>query len=214
MEINVKRFLDLLKEENQRQNLISRQAGQAEMERHVQDSLEGQAWIKEGLEVVDIGSGAGFPGLVLAMTCPQARFTLIEADLKKSGFLEAVIKELGLKNVQVIRERVEKLGQDKRWREGYDLCTSRAVASVRILLEYGLPLVKPGGRLLMWKGINFRQELSEAHNALQTLGGEVEKVITYSLMSSDDRVIVAVKKVRATPDQYPRRIGVPAKKPL
>jgi len=215
MEINVKRFVQLLLEENRKQNLVSRKAGPEELEQHVLDSLQILEWVSlTGLEVVDIGSGAGFPGLILAMACRESRLTLVESDLKKSAFLQEVSKKLGLENVHIVRDRIETVGHDNVHRGKYDLCTSRAVAAMRILLEYGLPLVKPGGTLLMWKGSNYKQEIVEAGKALDILGGEVVDVYQYNLIHERDRAIVAVKKVRATPDQYPRRIGAPTKKPL
>jgi len=215
MEINVNRFLNLLLEENKKQNLVSRKTGPEELQKHIQDCIQVLEWVSlDGLEVIDIGSGAGFPGLVLAITCPQSRVTLVESDLKKSGFLQYVSKELELDNVRVIRERAETLGRDSQHREMYDICTSRAVAAMGVVLEYGIPLVKQNGKVLLWKGNNYQQEITEAKMALKTLRGEVENIYLYNLMLERDRAIVAVKKVKRTPDQYPRRIGAPTKKPL
>jgi 16S rRNA (guanine527-N7)-methyltransferase len=215
MEIYVKRFIQLLFAENEKQNLVSRKAGPDEIEQHVQDSLQLLEWVPlVDLDVIDIGSGAGFPGLILAMACPQSRFTLLESDLKKSGFLQMVIEELGLVNVCVIRERAEVLGQDRQYRNSYDVCTNRAVAAMSVVLEYGIPLVKRGGRVFLWKGRNYQQEIAEAEGALEILGGKVEDVYLYNLMPERDRAIVAVEKVGRTPGQYPRRVGAPAKSPL
>lgn len=215
MNDKIKKFVELLLIENQKQNLISRKTGPEELERHIQDSLQVLTWVPlSDCEVVDIGSGAGFPGLVLAMGRLDCRMTLVESDLKKSSFLQQVSAELGLENVQVIRARVETLGHDEQYRDRYDLCTSRAVAAMKVMLEYGLPLVKLGGKVLLWKGSSHQQEISEAQNALQTLGGEIEAVHPYSLMQERDRALVVVKKVSPTPGQYPRRIGMPTKKPL
>ena len=215
MKDKLKKFAELLLAENQKQNLVSRKAGPEEMERHIQDSLQVLTWFPlTGLEVVDIGSGAGFPGLVLAIGCPECGLTLVETDLKKSSFLQRVSSELGLGNVRVIRARAEILGQDQEYRDRYDICTSRAVAAMRVVLEYGMPLVKVGGRVLLWKGSGYQQEIIEARQAMETLGGEVEAVHLYNLMQDRDRAIVAVKKVQPTPRQYPRRTGAPAKKPL
>jgi len=215
MEIYVKEFIQLLLAENEKQNLISRRAGVEEVKRHIEDSLQVLEWVcLAGTDIVDIGSGAGFPGLILAMACPQSRFTLIEADLKKSSFLELVSKDLGLKNVEVTRERAEVLGQSDYNRARYDFCTSRAVAAMNVVLEYGLPLIKVEGEVLLWKGRHFQQEIDEAEVALEILGGSVEDVYCYNLMDEWDRAIVAVKKVRPTPEKYPRRVGAPSKKPL
>jgi 16S rRNA (guanine527-N7)-methyltransferase len=215
MEIIVKRFIHLLLEENKKQNLVSRKTGPEEIEKHIQDSIQVLDWVPlEGLDVIDIGSGAGFPGLVLAIVCPQSRLTLVESDLKKSDFLHFVGKELGLDNLRVIRERVEILGQSKQHRASYDVCTSRAVAAMRVVLEYGIPLLKPGGKVLLWKGSSYQQEITEAEVALEILGGKIKDVFSYNLMQERDRVIVAVEKVRRTPAKYPRRVGTPAKIPL
>lgn len=215
MEIFVSRFLQLLIEENQHQNLVSRQTSREDLDLHVKDSLEIlQKLSIAGQRIVDIGSGAGFPGLVLAMAEPNCCMTLVESDLKKSDFLREAVTALQIPNVQVIRARVENLGQDSHHRDAYDLCTSRAVAGMRILLEYGLPLVKPRARLFMWKGSNYQQEVFEAQAALETLGGQVADVYPYTLINNQDRAIVVVEKIHPTPPQYPRKVGTPAKRPL
>ena len=215
MEYNVNRYIEMLTLENQRQNLISRKNTAYEIDKHIEDSLK----IREVLDLteeklVDIGSGAGFPGMIIAIACPQTEITLVESDRKKSQFLKEVTSELELTNVQVICARVEELGQDSRYRSNFSLCSSRAVASMNILLEYGLPLVSPGGRLLLWKGRNYQQEIDQAQNALAILGGLLEDVYRYTLMEDRDRAIVIVRKEKPTPEKYPRRVGIPAKRPL
>jgi len=215
MEIYVKRFVQLLLEENKKQNLISRKAGPEEIGQHIQDSVQVLQWVSlADQQVIDIGSGAGFPGLILGMACPESQVTLVESDLKKSAFLQQVCDELELKNVKIIRERIETLGQASGHRNRYDYCTSRAVAAMRVVLEYGIPLVKQDGKLLLWKGSSYQQEIAEAQTALKILGGKVEDVYLYNLLQERDRAIVVVNKVRSTPQQFPRKIGEPAKKPL
>jgi len=215
MEIYVKRYVQLLLEENKKQNLISRRAGLEEIEQHIQDSVEVLKWVSlTDMKVIDIGSGAGFPGLILAMVCPGSEVSLVESDLKKSVFLQHACDELGLKNVKVIRDRVENLGHESGYRDSYDICTSRAVAAMRVVLEYGIPLVMPEGRVLLWKGSGYQQEIAESQMALEVLGGKVEEVHLYNLLHERDRAIVTVRKVRPTPQQFPRRIGAPTKKPL
>jgi len=215
MEYNVNRYIEMLTLENQRQNLISRKNTAYEIDKHIEDSLK----IRDVLDLtreklIDIGSGAGFPGMIIAMACPQAEITLVESDHKKSQFLKEVTREMELTNVEVICTRVEELGQDSRYRSNFSLCSSRAVASMNILLEYGLPLVSPGGRLLLWKGRNYQQEIDQAQNALAILGGLLEDVYRYTLMEDRDRAIVIVRKEKPTPEKYPRRVGIPAKRPL
>lgn len=215
MEYNVNKYKELLCRENAVHNLISRKTGIIELDKHIADSLKALDSIKQpGLKAVDIGTGAGFPGLVLAMARPDWAYTLIESDRKKSQFLMEAGRELGIKSLRVENKRVEELGQDQAFRETFDLCTSRAVATTNILLEYGLPLLREGGRLLLWKGRNYQNELDQAQNALAILGGELEEVATYTLMEEKDRVILIIRKVGVCPDKYPRRTGIPSKRPL
>lgn len=134
--------------------------------------------------------------------------------MKKSEFLQRAVEYLELSNVTVIRNRAEALGRDDDYRDGYDLCTSRAVASMRIMLEYGIPLVKVGGRLLLWKGSHYLSEIDEARQALLILGGCLEAIHQYSLVHEGDRAIVAVRKQYPTPLRYPRKVGTPSKRPL
>lgn len=215
MEINVNIFIDLLVEENQKQNLVSRKASMDELVKHVEDSRAILDFLSlDGLSVIDVGSGAGFPGLILAILCPGTKFTLVEADLKKSQFLHRVTDSLKMTNVKVLRERAETLGRHPAYREKYDICTSRAVAAMNILLEYSIPLVKTDGMVAMWKGSNYEQEIASAQNSLTLLQGKIFRINKYSLVEEGDRVIVLVGKEGSTPKQYPRRNGIPAKRPL
>lgn len=215
MEINVNKFLELLISENEKHNLVSRKTGREELISHVEDSRKLLDFSPiEGKNIIDIGSGAGFPALILAICSPDTHFTLVEADLKKSNFLNQVTEELGLKNIQVVRERVEILGRDAQYRGQYDVCTSRAVAAMNIMLEYGMPLIKTGGKLFLWKGKNYQIEIDQAENALKILRGKVENSYLYNLLEEKDRAIIVVQKEGETPEQYPRRVGIPAKRPL
>ncbi len=216
MEYNVKSFTKLLWRENELHNLVSRKTTPEDLERHIDDSLRLLDFVDltSGTRLVDIGSGAGFPGLILAMARPEVEVTLVESDAKKSQFLNLVREELGLTRVSVVCRRVEELGRDPQWRESFDYCTSRAVAAINIMLEYGLPLIKTDGRLLLWKGRNYPDEMEKAQNALLTLGGVLEDIFHYTLMEELDRVIIALRKTCSTPDKYPRRVGLPSKRPL
>lgn len=200
--------------ENQRINLVSRRAGEEELRMHVADALAAKDLLDlEEMEVVDVGSGAGFPGLVLAMAFPRCRMTLVEADHKKSDFLARMVTELTLSHVTVVCERVEVLGRDPSYRERFDVALARAVAELRVLVEYALPLVKLGGCLLAWKGRNYVNEEMAARVALQETGGEVERIYGYELARLP-RYLMLIRKVRPTPARYPRRPGIPAKRPL
>ncbi|MGR6837268.1 16S rRNA (guanine(527)-N(7))-methyltransferase RsmG [Syntrophomonas erecta] len=213
--VNVTNFKNLLLEENKKQNLVSRRSIYAELDKHIEDSRQLLEHMPIGRQkVIDIGSGAGFPGMILALDCPQAEFTLVESDLKKSRFLKRVVAELNLTNVEVIRNRVEELGRELDYREQFDICTCRAVASMNVILEYGFPLLKVGGKMVQWKGINYQQEIGEAQNALRLLRAEVSGVVRYTLMEDRDRALVVVKKLTTTPEEYPRRTGIPTKRPL
>lgn len=216
MEYNVKGYIQLLLAENQKQNLVSRKNPELEVGKHIRDSMQAIKLVKlsSNSRVIDIGSGAGFPGMVLAIMEPKCQVTLLESDLRKSEFLQMVVDELQLRNVQVLRERAEAAGHAPRMRASYDLATSRAVASAPVLLEYALPFLKVGGRLLMWKSSNYQKEIDEARHALNTLGGEVTEVQTYCLMEGLDRSLVVVEKKFETPEKYPRRVGIPGKRPL
>ncbi len=215
MREKIDQFSTLLLEENEKQNLISRKSGKEELEKHITDSLAVIDFIDmQGKSLFDIGSGAGFPGMILAIASPNTSVTLLESDLKKSSFLQNTAESMQLDHVNVIRMRAEEAGQDPAYREQFDFCSSRAVASINIMLEYGLPLLKEGGQMLLWKGKNYQQEIDEAQRALEVLGGEVENVFFYNLLEERDRVIVVVSKKKKTDQKYPRRTGVPAKRPL
>lgn len=214
MEYIVK-YHELLTAENQRQNLVSRRTLEDEFDKHIQDSLEAlkhSTW--DDLQVADMGSGAGLPGLILAMHCPRAKFTLIESDKKKSEFLRNTCQALELTNVQVVTRRLEELGRDQSCREQFDIVTARAVAAMNILLEYGLPLLKVGGRCWFWKGSQAEEEIRQSRSALEILGARVESVHWYRLMEDRDRALVVVVKEAPTQPEYPRRVGVPSKRPL
>lgn len=215
MEYNVKRYAELVLLENLKQNLVSRKNPTLEVEKHIRDSMEAVKLVDfKNQRIIDIGSGAGFPGMVLALLNPESHVTLLESDMKKSGFLLSVIDELKLSNVQVINERAEIAGRDVRWRGKYNLATSRAVATASVLVEYALPFLKVGGSLLMWKSANYQNELQEAQHAMEKLGGEVIQVFEYCLMEGLDRSLIVVEKHSDTPDKYPRRPGIPGKRPL
>ena len=175
MELYVKEYQTLLLRENEKQNLVSRKTIDEELEKHIADSLALLSFVSwSGERIVDIGSGAGFPGLLLSFADLDNCFTLVESDLKKSGFLQQCVQQLHLPHVQVVRERAEILGQDPSYRETFTVCTSRAVSSIRVMVEYGLPLLKVGGSLYLWKGPKYQEEIDEAAHALYLLGAAVD----------------------------------------
>jgi 16S rRNA (guanine527-N7)-methyltransferase len=165
--------------------------------------------------VIDVGSGAGFPGIPLKIICPAMRLTLVESVGKKAEFLRHTIKVLGLENVNILQERAETLGQMSIHRERYDWAVGRAVAVMTVLAEYLLPLVKVGGKVLAMKGESGPAEAHAAEHAMRLMGGHLRQLIPVTLPTVvEERYLVVVDKVAATPQSYPRRIGVPSKKPL
>jgi 16S rRNA (guanine527-N7)-methyltransferase len=188
--------------------------------RHFLDSLSclkalPRAELTGGARVVDVGTGAGFPGLALKIVCPGMRLTLLEATRKKVTFLEHIVRELELKDVEVVHGRAEMLGQGMPHRERYDWALARAVAEMPTLAEYLLPLVRVGGAALAQKGEGAAAEVHEAEAAIMTLGGRVRQLVPVELRGlAETRYLVVMDKVAATPEKYPRRPGMPRKSPL
>jgi 16S rRNA (guanine527-N7)-methyltransferase len=165
--------------------------------------------------LVDIGSGAGFPGLALKIACPSLQVTLIESVGKKADFCRHVVQGLNLEGVEVLNDRVETVGQDDYHRGRYDWATARAVAAMPVLVEYVLPLLKLGGAAVIQKGDTGPAETHGAEAAITLLGGKVEQVKRLDLPRVvEARYLVVLEKVAATPDKYPRRPGMPSKRPL
>ncbi|MBC8334978.1 MAG: 16S rRNA (guanine(527)-N(7))-methyltransferase RsmG [Anaerolineae bacterium] len=165
--------------------------------------------------LVDIGTGAGFPGIPLKILYPRLKLTLVESVAKKANFCRHIVETLHLEDVNVIQSRAETLGQHPKHRESYDWALARAVAKLSVLSEYLLPLVKVGGTMLAQKGESGPAETHAAENALTILGGHLRQVIPVTLPSVvEERYLVLADKVGTTPSQYPRREGVPAKRAL
>lgn len=192
----------------------------AEVEiKHFADSLSCLLALRQRPEkrfsLIDIGTGAGFPGLPIKLMCPEIRLTLVESVGKKVTFLEHIVQKLELKEVKVIKARAEEIGREPAHREKYDWAVARAVAEMRTLLEYLLPLVKVGGRALAQKGENAPAETQAAERAAKLLGGCLAQVMPVELPGVvEARYLVVFDKEAATPGKYPRRPGVPGKEPL
>jgi len=205
---------------NQRFNLTAITDREGVLVRHFLDSLSclmalPRAELACGARVIDVGTGAGFPGLPLKIICPEMRLTLLEATGKKVTFLEHVVRLLGLKDVKVIHGRAEELGRDPAHREQYDWALARAVAEMATLAEYLLPLVRVGGAMLTQKGEGAAAEVHRAETAIVTLGGRVQQLMPVELRGlAETRYLVVMDKVAATPEEYPRRPGMPQKRPL
>jgi 16S rRNA (guanine527-N7)-methyltransferase len=168
-----------------------------------------------GSRVIDVGAGAGLPGIPLKIAFPDIGLTLLESVGKKTRFLRHLVETLGLENVDIHTGRAEELARLPGLREGFDLALARGVARLPALLEYTLPFCKAGGRMVAWKHGGIEPELADAAAALGVLGGRLDSVYPVSITGlTDDRVLVAVDKVKATPPQYPRRVGLPGRQPI
>jgi 16S rRNA (guanine527-N7)-methyltransferase len=167
------------------------------------------------LRLIDVGTGAGFPGIPLKIIYPTTHVTLVESVGKKAMFCQHIISKLGLEDIDVVQARAEDIGQLPAHRESYDWAVARAVANMTVLSEYLLPLVKVGGHVLAQKGESGPAEAQSAEKAMKLLGGKLKQLIPVNLPGvADDRFLVLVDKVAATPGNYPRKAGIPAKTPL
>jgi len=183
----------------------------------VSQGLEGSKGpqAKNGLKVIDIGTGAGFPGIPLKIAFPELEITLLDSLNKRIGFLNTVIEELGLKGIEALHGRAEDYAKKGQLRESFDLCVSRAVANLSTLSEYCLPYVRVGGKFIAYKAEKTSEEISAAENAVSELGGRIEKCEEFTLPGTDlYRTLVVIEKIKATPGKYPRKAGTPSKEPL
>ena len=178
----------------------------------IADSLVLLDHLGDARTLVDVGSGGGLPGLPLKIARPELQVTLIEADQAKAAFLVQACTALGLDGVEVVARRAEEAGHDPRYREAFDVATARALAPLSVLAELCLPLVRVGGRLLAQK--TEKEEVEPARHAVEVLGGSLESVQGAPSAARHAGIVVVVRKVAATPLQYPRRAGVPRRKPL
>ena len=217
-EIQLKQFynyMNLLIEWNKKVNLTAITEPDEIILKHFVDSLTISRYISDGTKVVDVGTGAGFPGIPLKIVRQDVDITLLDSLQKRINFLDEVINELDLEKITTIHSRVEDFGKDKKYREKFDIATSRAVANLSTLSEYLLPLVKVGGKVISMKGSLIQEELENSKNAIKILGGQIEKVDEFDLPNSDiSRNIVLIDKIKTTPNRYPRKAGEPSKKPL
>jgi 16S rRNA (guanine527-N7)-methyltransferase len=210
-------YADELLAWNEHVNLTAITAPEDIEMRHFLDSLSVSLAVPftPGLKVIDIGTGAGFPGLPLRLIYPHIELALLEATAKKTEFLKHIVNRLKLANVRIITARAEETGQDLNERERFDVALARAVAQLPVLAEYLLPLCKIGGRCVALKGETAAAESQQAEHALRVLGGRVEKIISVELPQvPETHFLVVIEKVAATPPQYPRRPGIPSKRPL
>ena len=208
-------YMNLLLEWNEKINLTAITEQDDIILKHFVDSLTINKYIEQGKSVIDMGTGAGFPGVPLKIARKDLKITLVDSLNKRIKFLDEVIEKLKLEKIETLHFRAEEFGQNKKYRETFDIATSRAVANLSTLAEYLLPLVKVGGKCLCMKGSEIKEELENSKKAIQILGGEIEKIEEFTLPESDiKRAIITIKKVKSTPNKYPRKPGTPAKDPL
>ena len=210
-------YFDLLLEGNEKMNLTSITDPQEVAIKHFIDSLTCLTALKlpAGSHVLDVGTGAGFPGIPLKIYRNDLKITLMDSLQKRVNFLNETLQTLALQDIRAIHDRAEDFAQRKEHRESYDLVVSRAVARLAVLVEYCLPCVKIGGYFISQKGPTIEEEVNESSKALVILGGEIEEIKKLNLpIIQDGRSMVVIKKIHPTPKQYPRKAGVPAKKPL
>ena len=211
------KYYDLLIDWNKKINLTSITERGEVWVKHFEDSLSIARIIDMYSidSVIDVGTGAGFPGIPLKLVYPHIKLTLLDSLDKRIRFLEEVIEELSLDNVLTVHGRAEDFGRDPLYREKYDLCVSRAVASLPVLSELCIPFVRTGGSFIAYKSERAMEELDDSNKAISLMGGMIGSTERFSLTGNDyNRTLIKIDKVEHTSDKYPRRAGVPNKKPI
>ena len=215
--VQFQRYYELLLKWNEKMNLTAITEPREVAVKHIVDSLSAydEALFIDGVRVVDVGTGAGFPGIPLKVLCPSIRLTLLDSLQKRVGFLREVVSAMGLPEVECVHARAEEAARQKACREQFDVAVARAVARLAVLAEYTLPFVRVGGSFLALKGAKYREEAEEAEGAVRLLGGGAVEARPVKLPGLDDvRAVLCIEKLRPTPAAYPRKAGTPEKKPL
>ncbi len=211
------RYYELLIEWNNKMNLTSITAYDEVMKKHFIDSL---SIIRAGIDIdskkiIDVGTGAGFPGIPIKILFPNTKIMLLDSLNKRITFLNEVIDQLELKDIDTVHDRAEDGAKNKLFREQYDICVSRAVSNLSSLSEMCIPFVKKDGYFISYKSGTCKEEIEQSKNALKILGGNLLRLEQFQLPNSDiDRTLLIIKKVKATPGTYPRKAGTPLKNPL
>ena len=216
-----KSYYELFIEKNKVMNLTAITEKNEVIIKHFIDSIAIIPYLKKldlidsNKRIIDIGTGAGFPGIPLKIMLPDIDFTLLDSLNKRVGFLKEVIDNLDLSGIEAIHGRAEDYAVDKKYREKYDFCVSRAVANLSTLSEYCIPFVKTGGLFISYKAGESEEEINNSKNAIKLLGGKINKVEEFILPETDaTRVFVLINKLTSTDKKYPRKAGIPTKKPL
>lgn len=212
------KYYEMMIDWNERVNLTAITEMEEVVTKHFVDSLTLNKIVldmeEKDYNLIDVGTGAGFPGIPLKIVFPKIKVTLVDSLNKRVKFLNEVISTLELENIISIHGRAEDLGHNNVSRETYDICVSRAVANLATLSEYCLPFVKPGGSFISYKSGKIEVEMNASKGAIKKLSGEVDDIITFKLPNADERSLIKIKKVDKLNNKYPRQAGMPGKQPL
>lgn len=210
-----KGYMEGILEWNEKINLTAITEKEEFIAKHFVDSVlcHGFKEYMNAESIIDVGTGGGFPGVPLAIVSPDKDFVLADSLNKRLKVINTLTGELGIENVETVHGRAEELAKNKQYRQGFDICISRAVANMAVLAEYCLPFIKKGGYLLAYKGPDAEEELERAANAIKILGGKFVRIESVELDGYDHNIVV-IEKIKDTPAKYPRKAGTPAKEPL